>query len=89
MRKCGLETETTLHLLQILFYHKNRDPERYIYTAVSSVTIDPDEKNLNILLYGSEDFSVKTKQSILKVLMTHYFCNRKLRTLNYQYCASN
>ena len=37
-----------------------------ISTVDSSLTNYPDEKLLNILLYGSEYFSVKTNQSILK-----------------------
>ena len=37
-----------------------------IYTVASSLTNYPDEKLLNILLYGSEYFGVKTNQSILK-----------------------
>ena len=37
-----------------------------IYIVDSSLTNYPDEKLLNILLYGSEYFSVKTNQSILK-----------------------
>ena len=37
-----------------------------IYTVDSSLMNYPDEKLLNIPLYGSEYFSVKTNQSILK-----------------------
>ena len=37
-----------------------------IYTVDSSLTNYPDEKLLNILVYGSEYSSVKTNQSILK-----------------------
>ena len=37
-----------------------------IYIVDSSLMNYPDEKLLNILLYGSEFFSVKTNQSILK-----------------------
>ena len=37
-----------------------------IYTVDSSLMNYPDEKLLNIPLYGSENFSVKTNQSILK-----------------------
>ena len=38
----------------------------YIYTVDSSLTNYPEDKLLNILLYGLEYFSVKTNQSILK-----------------------
>ena len=37
-----------------------------IYTVDSSLTNYPDEKHSSILLYGSEYFSVKANQSILK-----------------------
>ena len=37
-----------------------------IYTAASSLTNYPDENLLNIFLYGSEYFTVKTNQSVLK-----------------------
>ena len=66
MCKCGLETETTLlFLLRCRLYSTIRTelPDG-IYTAASSLTNYLDEKLLNILLYGSEYFSVKTNQSI-------------------------
>ena len=62
--KCGLETETTLYFL--LHYKLYSTPGRYIYTAASSLTNYPDGKLVNILLYGSEYFSVKANQLILK-----------------------
>ena len=37
-----------------------------IYTAPSSLTNYPNEKLLNILLYGPEYFTVKTNQPVLK-----------------------
>ena len=68
MCKCGLETETTLHfLLRCRLYSTIRTKLLDdICTVAPSLTNYPDEKLLNILLYGSEYFSVKTNQSILK-----------------------
>ena len=68
MCKCGVETETTLHFLLHCRLYSNIRTELLddIYTVDSSLTNYPDEKVLNILLYGSEYFSVKTNQSILK-----------------------
>ena len=68
MCKCGLETETTLYfLLRCMLYSTIRtELLDEIYTVASSFTNHPDEKLLNILLYGSEYFIVKTNQSILK-----------------------
>ena len=68
MCKCGVETETTLHLLLRCRLYSNIGTELLddIYTVDSSLTNYPDEKLLNILLYGSEYFSVKTNQSNLK-----------------------
>ena len=66
--KYGLETETTLHfLLRCRLYSTIRtELLDDIYTVTSSLSNYPDEKLLNILLYGSEYFIVKTNQSILK-----------------------
>ena len=68
MCKCGVETETTLHFLLRCRLYSNIGTELLddIYTVDSSLTNYPDEKLLNILLYGSEYFSVKTNQSFLK-----------------------
>ena len=68
MRKCRLETETTLHfLLRCRLYSTIRtELLDDIYTVTPSLTNYPNEKLLNIFLYGSEYFSVKTNQSILK-----------------------
>ena len=65
MCKCSVETETTLHFLLHCRLYSNIRTELLddIYTADSSLTNYPDEKLLNILLYGSEDFSVKISQS--------------------------
>ena len=56
MCKCGVETETTLHLLLRCRLYSNIGTELLddIYTVDSSLTNYPDEKLLNILLYGSE-----------------------------------
>ena len=101
MCKCGLETETTLHFfLRCRLYSTIRTEFLdKIYTAASSLTNHPNEKLLNILLYGSEMFSVKTNQSILKSTIKflkssehfddpRFFIKRKKRTL-YYYCASS
>ena len=70
MCKDSLETETTLHfLMHCRLYSTIRTElldDIYIYTVALSLTNYPDEKLLNILWYGSEYFSVKTNQSILK-----------------------
>ena len=67
MCKCSLETETMLHfLLRCRLYSTIRtELLGDIYTVASSLTNYPDEKLLNILLYGSEYFNVKINQSIL------------------------
>ena len=68
MCKCGLETETTHQFLLLSGLYSTIRTELLddISTVDSSLTNYPDEKLLNILLYGSEYFSVKTNQSILK-----------------------
>ena len=68
MCKWGLETEITLHFLLRCRVHSTIRTELLdnIYTAASSLTNYLDEKLLNILLYGSEYFTVKTNQSVLK-----------------------
>ena len=65
MCKFGLERETALHfLLSCRLYSTIRTklPDD-ISTVDSSLTNYPNEKFLNILLYGSEYFSVKTNRS--------------------------
>ena len=66
--KCGVETETTLHFLLRCSLYSNIRTELLddIYTVDSPLTNYPDEKLLNILLYGLEYFTVRTNQSILK-----------------------
>ena len=68
MSKFGLETETALHfLLSCRLYSTIRtELLNDISTVDSSLTNYPDEKLLNILLYGSEYFSVKTNRSTLQ-----------------------
>ena len=68
MCKSGLETETTIHfLLRCRLYSTIRtEVLNDIYTVAPFLKNYPDEKLLNILLYGSQYFSVKTNQSILK-----------------------
>ena len=61
MCKCGVETKTTLHFfLRSRLYSNNRtELLDDIYTIDFSLTNYPDEKLLDILLYGSEYFSVR------------------------------
>ena len=68
MCKWGLETEATLHFLLCcrLYSAIRRELLDDISAVDSSLTNYPDEKLLNILLYGLEYFSVKTNRSILK-----------------------
>ena len=68
MCKCGVETQTTFHFLLRCRLYSNIRTELLddIYTADSSLTLYPDEKLLNILLYGSKFVSVKINQPILK-----------------------
>ena len=64
---CGVETETTLHFLLSCRLYSSIRTEILddIYTADSFLTNYPDKKLLNIFLYGSEIFGVKTARSIL------------------------
>ena len=68
MWKCGLETVITLHFLLrcSLFSIIRTELLDDISTVDSFLTNYPDEKLLNILLYGSEYLSFKTNRSILK-----------------------
>ena len=68
MFKCGLETETILHFPLCCRVYSNIRTELpdKIYARASSLTNYRDEKLLNIFLYESEYFGVKTNQSILK-----------------------
>ena len=70
MCKFSLETETALHfLLSSRLYSTIRtELLNDISTFDSSITNYPDEKLLNILLYGSEYFSVKTTDKLYKFL---------------------
>ena len=96
MCKCGLETETILHfpLLCKLYSTIRSKLLDNIYTFASYLMNYPDEKLLNSPLYGSEYFSVKLNQSILKSIIKFQkspkcfddslfsFIKRKIRTLN-------
>ena len=68
MCKCSLETEATHHFLLRCRLYSNIRTELLddMYTVASSLTNYPDEKLLDILLYGLEYFRVQTNQSILK-----------------------
>ena len=68
MCKFGLETETALHFLLScrLYLTIRTELMDDISTADSSLTNYPDEKLLNILLFGSDCFSVKTSRSTLQ-----------------------
>ena len=64
MCKFSLETETALHFLLSYRLYSNLRTELLdnISTADSSLTNYPDEKVLNILLYGSEYVLRQTDQ---------------------------
>ena len=66
MCKLGQETETALHFLMSYRLYSTIRTELLndISTVDSSLTNYPDEKLLNILLYGSEYFRVKTKRQL-------------------------
>ena len=68
MSKFSLETETAFHfLLSCRLYSPIRTELLDDISPVDvSFTNYPDEKFLNILLYGSEYFSVKTNRSTLQ-----------------------
>ena len=68
MCKSGLETGATIHFLFSWRLYSTIRTELLddISTADSSLTNYPDEKPLNILLHGSEYFSVKTNRSTLQ-----------------------
>ena len=73
MCKCGLETETIFHFhVRCRLYSTIRtELVNDMYTVASSVSNDPYEKILNILLYASEGFSGKTNQTISIVLVAN------------------
>ena len=68
MCKFGLERETALHFLLScrLYSTVRKELLDDISTVDLSLASYLDEKILNILLYGSEYFSVKTNRSILQ-----------------------
>ena len=70
MCKCGKEPETTLHYLALSCcnIHSAHRTEllNEICTINSSISDFPENKLLNTLLYGSEDFNNDTNQKILK-----------------------
>ena len=68
MCKYSPETEATLHFLLCYRLYSIIRTELLddMSTVDSSLTNYCDEKLLNILLYGSEYFSIKINQSILK-----------------------
>ena len=63
---CGLEPETTLHyLLRCNFYFDLEiDPLKDICALNATLKNLSHEKLLNILLYGSEDFSFNTSKKV-------------------------
>ena len=68
MCSCGFEPETTLHyLLRCNFYSDLRtELLNDICTLNSTLKKLSHEKLLDILLYGSEDFSFETNKKIIK-----------------------
>ena len=70
----GLETETALHsLLSCRLYSTIRTEFLDVISTIDlSLTNCPNEKLLNILLYGSKYYSVKTNRSALQ---SNFFLN--------------
>ena len=68
MCRCGLEPETTLYyILRCNLYSDLRTELVNDICALNPTFKNlPHEKLLNILLHGSEDFSLKTNKKILK-----------------------
>ena len=68
MCKFGLETETALHVLLSCRLYSTITTEHLddISAADLSLTYYPDEKLLNIFLYGSKYFSVITNRSTVQ-----------------------
>ena len=65
---CGLEPETTLHYLLhcILFSTQRLDLLNNVFILNPSIKNCSNEKLLNVLLYGSEDFNWNLNKEILK-----------------------
>ena len=82
MCKCGKEPETTLHYLLRCTIHSSHRTELLndICAINSSISDFPENKLLNTLLYGSEDFNNDANQKILKstirylVVSDHFNC---------------
>ena len=68
MCKSGKEPGTTLHYLLRCNIHSSHRAEllNVICAINSSISDFPENKLLNTLLYGSEDFNNDTNQKILK-----------------------
>ena len=68
MGSCGLEPETTLHYLLCCSLYPELRTELLNDICALNPTLKnlSHEKLLNILLYGSEDFSFKTNKKITK-----------------------
>ena len=83
--KWGLRAETTLHFLLRCSLYSTVRTELLddIYTVAASCMSYPDKKLLNILLYGSEYFSVKwIFRKVLNTLTTH--CFYKMKNKNFK-----
>ena len=65
---CGLEPETTLHFLLYckLYYTERLELLNNVCIRNLSLKNYSNEKLLNILLYGSEDFNCNMNKEILK-----------------------
>ena len=68
MCSCGLELETTLHYFLRCNLYSDLRTDLLHDTCVLNPTLKnlSHEKLLNVLLYGSEDFSFKTNKKIIK-----------------------
>ena len=68
MCKCGKEPETTLHYLLRCNINSSHRTELLndICAINSSISVFPENKLLNTLLHGSEDFNNDANQKILQ-----------------------
>ena len=68
MRSCGFEPETTDHyLLRCKVYNDLRlDLLNSIYNINQSLISFSEEEIVNVLLFGSENFTLDTNKNILK-----------------------
>ena len=68
MRSCGFEPETTDHYLLLckLYNDLRLDPLNSIYNINQSLQSFSEEEIVNVLLFGSENFTLDINANILK-----------------------